>query len=72
MVKGQKRIPYDNDVVPPVMAKMFDEDRITHRHGKADPEKIYCARPFIIIADCLRGFILNNRPPRMPDRKYRA
>jgi hypothetical protein len=54
------------------MAEMFDEDRITHRHGTADPRKIYYARPFIIIADRLRGFILNNRPPRMPDRKYRA
>jgi hypothetical protein len=32
-------LPHDNDVMAQEMAEMFDEDRVTHRHGNAEPEK---------------------------------
>ncbi|GJL69153.1 MAG: hypothetical protein NPIRA06_17880 [Nitrospirales bacterium] len=32
-------LPHDNDVMAQEMADMFDEDRVTHQHGNAEPEK---------------------------------
>jgi len=32
-------LPHDNDVMAEEMAELFDEDRVTHRHGNAEPEK---------------------------------
>ncbi len=32
-------LPHDNDVMAQEMAEMFDEDRVTHKHGNAEPEK---------------------------------
>lgn len=32
-------LPHDNDVMAQEMADMFDEDRVTHKHGNAEPEK---------------------------------
>jgi len=32
-------LPHDNDVMAQEMAEMFDEDRVTHQHGNAEPEK---------------------------------
>jgi hypothetical protein len=32
-------LPHDNDVMEQEMEEMFDEDRVTHRHGNAEPEK---------------------------------
>jgi hypothetical protein len=32
-------LPHDNDVMAEEMADLFDEDRVTHRHGNAEPEK---------------------------------
>ncbi|MDH5429462.1 MAG: hypothetical protein OEZ57_03485 [Nitrospirota bacterium] len=32
-------LPHDNDVMAQEMAELFDEDRVTHRHGGAEPEK---------------------------------
>jgi hypothetical protein len=32
-------LPHDNDVMAQEMAEMFDEDRVTHKHGHAEPEK---------------------------------
>lgn len=32
-------LPHDNDVMNEEMAELFDEDRVTHRHGNAEPEK---------------------------------
>ena len=42
--KGKKEIsvvslPHDNDVMAQEMADLFDEDRVTHKHGNAEPEK---------------------------------
>lgn len=32
-------LPHDNDVMAQEMADLFDEDRVTHKHGNAEPEK---------------------------------
>ena len=32
-------LPHDNDVMAEEMAELFDEDRVTHKHGNAEPEK---------------------------------
>ena len=32
-------LPHDNDVMAQEMADLFDEDRVTHRHGGSEPEK---------------------------------
>ncbi len=32
-------LPHDNDVMAQEMAELFDEDRVTHRHGGSEPEK---------------------------------
>ena len=32
-------LPHDNDVMAQEMAELFDEDRVTHQHGNAEPEK---------------------------------
>ena len=32
-------LPHDNDVMAQEMAELFDEDRVTHQHGSAEPEK---------------------------------
>ncbi|MDR4462456.1 MAG: hypothetical protein MRJ67_18360 [Nitrospirales bacterium] len=32
-------LPHDNDVMAQEMADLFDEDRVTHQHGNAEPEK---------------------------------
>jgi hypothetical protein len=32
-------LPHDDDVMAQEMADMFDEDRVTHKHGNAEPEK---------------------------------
>ncbi|MEE8125108.1 MAG: hypothetical protein V3T42_04775 [Nitrospirales bacterium] len=32
-------LPHDNDVMAQEMAELFDEDRVTHKHGSAEPEK---------------------------------
>ena len=32
-------LPHDNDVMEQEMAELFDEDRVTHQHGSAEPEK---------------------------------
>lgn len=32
-------LPHDNDVMAQEMADLFDEDRVTHQHGSAQPEK---------------------------------
>ncbi|MDR4495990.1 MAG: hypothetical protein AB7P17_08475 [Nitrospirales bacterium] len=42
--KGKKELsvvslPHDNDVMAQEMAELFDEDRVTHQHGSAEPEK---------------------------------
>ena len=42
--KGQKElhvvsVPHENDMLAQEMAELFDEDRVTHQHGSAEPEK---------------------------------
>lgn len=32
-------LPHDNDVMEQEMADLFDEDRVTHKHGGSEPEK---------------------------------
>ncbi len=32
-------LPHDNDVMEQEMADLFDEDRVTHQHGRSEPEK---------------------------------
>ena len=32
-------LPHDNDVMAQEMADLFDEDRVTHKHGGSEPEK---------------------------------
>jgi hypothetical protein len=32
-------LPHDNDIMAEEMAELFDEDRVTHKHGNAEPEK---------------------------------
>ncbi len=32
-------LPHDNDVMAQDMADLFDEDRVTHKHGGSEPEK---------------------------------
>jgi hypothetical protein len=32
-------LPHDNDVMAQEMAELFDEDRVTHKHGRSEPEK---------------------------------
>jgi hypothetical protein len=32
-------LPHDNDVMAQEMAELFDEDRVTHKHGGSEPEK---------------------------------
>jgi hypothetical protein len=32
-------LPHDNDVMAQEMADLFDEDRVTHQHGRSEPEK---------------------------------
>jgi hypothetical protein len=32
-------LPHDNDVMAQEMADLFNEDRVTHKHGGSEPEK---------------------------------
>ena len=32
-------LPHDNDIMAQEMAELFDEDRVTHKHGGSEPEK---------------------------------
>ena len=32
-------LPHDNDVMAQEMADLFDEDRVTHKHGGSEPVK---------------------------------
>ena len=43
MAKPRKEIPLiaiqeDGDMIAEEMAAMFDEDRVSHRHGNSEPE----------------------------------
>ena len=43
VVKVRKEIPLmaiqdDGDMIAEEMAEMFDEDRVSHRHGNSEPE----------------------------------
>ena len=43
VVKVRKEIPLmaiqdDGDMIAEEMAEMFDEDRVSHQHGSAEPE----------------------------------
>ena len=43
VVKARKEIPLiaiqdDGDMIAEEMAEMFDEDRVSHQHGSAEPE----------------------------------
>ena len=31
-------VPNDRDMIAEEMAEMFDEDKVTHKHGSAEPE----------------------------------
>lgn len=31
-------VPNDRDMIAAEMAEMFDEDRVSHRHGSSEPE----------------------------------
>jgi hypothetical protein len=31
-------VPNDRDMIAEEMAEMFDEDKVTHKHGGAEPE----------------------------------
>ncbi len=31
-------VPNDRDMIAAEMAEMFDEDRVSHRHGNSEPE----------------------------------
>jgi hypothetical protein len=31
-------VPDDRDMIAEEMAELFDEDRVTHKHGSAEPE----------------------------------
>jgi hypothetical protein len=31
-------VPNDRDMIAEEMAEMFDEDRVSHQHGSAEPE----------------------------------
>ncbi len=32
-------IPQEDELMAEEMAELFDEDRVTHRHGNSEPEK---------------------------------
>ncbi len=31
-------IPHDDDIIAAEMAELFDEDKVTHKHGSSEPE----------------------------------
>ena len=32
-------VPNDRDMIADEMAEMFDEDQVTHQHGRTEPER---------------------------------